>query len=117
MNLFQVGKFTSAAGTDLDWKVECDALTDKDWEWAAHQIALKIDFSEVEGVPTGGLALAEKLEFYAKPGYGLLIVDDVFTTGKSMEEHRKGRKANGAVLFSRTKFTPGWITPIWSLRM
>ena len=39
MNLFQLGKFTSHAGKELNWKIECDALTDADWECLAEMIA------------------------------------------------------------------------------
>lgn len=41
----------------------------------------------------------------------VLIVDDVLTTGASMEEARAGRPARGMVLFSRMSPWPAWITP------
>jgi adenine/guanine phosphoribosyltransferase-like PRPP-binding protein len=44
----------------------------------------------------------------------LLIVDDVWTTGGSMEEHRAGRDAIGAVLFARGPVAD-WVTPLFTL--
>ena len=32
MNLFQKVDFKSSAGLDLSWKIECDAITDDEWE-------------------------------------------------------------------------------------
>lgn len=36
MDLFQKVDFISHSGKPLDWKLECDALTDKDWECIAY---------------------------------------------------------------------------------
>ena len=58
MNLFQLGKFTSHAGKSLEWKIECDALTDEDWECLAKMISDRIMFHEVVGIPRGGNKLA-----------------------------------------------------------
>ncbi len=113
MGLFQSVNFIGAGGLPLTWKIECDALTDDDWRCIAEVVGPKMDFGEVEGVPNGGMKLARYLEPYTT-GQGLLIVDDVWTTGTSMEKHRAGRRAKGLVLFSRTAGPPG-VTPIWSL--
>lgn len=89
MNLFQDGEFTSAAGQKLDFKIECDALTKEDWDCLAYQIAKRVGaFSVVMGVPTGGLPLQDALWKYQVGGdnYPILVVDDVWTTGKSMME-------------------------------
>jgi hypothetical protein len=53
MALFDNKPFKSKSGAILQWKVECDALTDEDWEWAAARIAERFTFCDVEGVPTG----------------------------------------------------------------
>ncbi len=102
MSLFQTGNFTLASGEKSSWKIECDALTDTDWETLA-LIASKIlsPFNEVEGVPTGGLAFAKALEKYTSSAGGLLIAEDVVTTGGSMEKFRAGREAQGIAVFGR----------------
>jgi hypothetical protein len=114
--LFKIGRFRSHTGLDLNWKVECDALTPQDWAALAAVVAemRRYSFSEVEGVPNGGLKFAEALRPYAHPRAGtLLIVDDVMTTGESMEDHRQGREAIGVVAFSRTRKMPHWVRAIW----
>lgn len=113
MSLFRNEPFVSAGGIPLLWKTECDVLTDDDWECIASIVGPMLTFARVEGVPTGGRSFAQALEPYAH-GQGLLIVDDVFTTGGSMERHRDGRFAEGVVLFARNP-TPEWIRPVWSL--
>ena len=87
MNLFNRGKFLSHAGLELDWKIECDALTDEDWECLAKMISEKTVFGSVYGIPRGGTKLAKALEKYCDPKVTWrLVVDDVWTTGKSMRE-------------------------------
>lgn len=113
MGLFVFERFISASGQELDWKIECDALTDDDWEAIAAKVGPKFSFDRVEGVPRGGLRFAEALEPYAI-GFGLLIVDDVLTTGGSMTIQRNGRAADGLVLFSRGPLL-GWIKPIFEV--
>lgn len=66
----------------------------------------------VEGVPRGGLRLAEACRELATSG-PLLIADDVCTTGASMEEHRRGRSAVGLVIFTRGP-TPDWVMPLFT---
>lgn len=114
MTLFEYGEFMSAAGLCLPWKINCDALTNEDWQCIASMIGNTRKFGCVEGVPTGGLQLAKALERYITVGNELLIVDDVLTTGSSMERHRAGREAFGVVLFARN-LCPNWISSIWNL--
>lgn len=71
-------------------------------------------FGSVEGVPTGALQLAAELEAYQTEG-PLLIVDDVYTTGGSMEKHRDGRECIGAVVFARNPVTQDWIKPLFTM--
>lgn len=114
--LFQTGSFRLANGQSSTHKVECDALSCNDWITLAY-LASKIlpPFGFVEGVPTGGLKFAKRLESHATPGCStLLIADDVFTTGGSMERYRNGRNAIGIVAFSRGS-PPEWIRAIWQL--
>ncbi len=115
MDLFKLGEFKSHSGDTLQWKIDCDALTVEDWSCLAWMIFDKVGkFGEVEGVPKGGLILEALLTFYIYEPGPLLIVDDVLTTGNSMEEHRNGRDAIGAVVFARGP-CPDWITPIFRM--
>lgn len=112
MNLFQRGSFVLHAGSRSDWKFECDALTAEDVDTIAYLFAgLLPPFGEVEGVPRGGLRLADAVRPYSTDG-PLLVVDDVLTTGASMEEHRAGREALGAVVLLRGLWCPRWVTPL-----
>ena len=48
----------------------------------------------------------------------LLIVDDVMTTGNSMEEQRVGRESVGLVIFDRSKYIAHpWIKYIFKLNI
>ena len=125
VNLFQTGTFTLASGAMSWWKIECDTLSDTDWTTLASLIAERVGkFSEVHGVPRGGLKLAEALRFHRwTPGYPILIVDDVWTTGGSfMRELGKigdqwahiGYK--GAVVFARDT-PPPWVMPLFQLNL
>jgi len=112
MTLFKRGDFQLHSGDLSSWKIDCDALTDEDIETLAWMIADRFMFGSVEGVPSGGLRLAEALARWARTGK-LLIVDDVLTTGASMEEQRAGREAIGVVIFAR-RACPDWVTPVFS---
>lgn len=116
--LFKDGAFTSHSGKVLPFKIDCDALNGEDLfclaEYAStHLIA---PFRRVIGVPRGGLRFASILEnFIDRHVSNELIVDDVFTTGKSMEHERNGYCwYSGLVIFARAP-TPAWITPIFTL--
>ena len=116
MSLFQLGKFMSHAGNELEWKIECDALTDDDWECLAKMIADRVMFHEVVGIPRGGSKLAAALQKYCetkksefdgilKIDYYRLVVDDVWTTGTSMKEFMKPGDF-GYVVFARNRIPP-----------
>lgn len=110
--MFQLGNFKAHSGEMLHWKIECDTLRPDDWKCLARIVYdLVGPFGSIEGVPTGGCYLANWLEQYKTRG-PLLIVDDVLTTGQSMEEHRAKRAAIGVVIFARGH-CPKWITPIF----
>src|SRR5690349_2104713 len=125
MSLFNLGDFTLHSGVATKWKIDCDALSDDDISALAIMIFDMVGpFMSVEGIPTGGLRLAKALEPLAGRRSGLsrnihLIVDDVLTTGGSMERAKKrhsgqgpaGRPGiQGVVIFARGK-CPDWITP------
>lgn len=114
-NLLVLAEVRLASKVSSYFKIECDALEDSDWACAAEMLARRVKpFSTVEGVPNGGLKFAAALESYCVPGHGLLIVDDVVTTGGSMEKYRDHRPAIGGTLFSRG-FHPGWVVPLFTL--
>jgi len=113
-SLFQRGLFILHSGGRSSWKIDCDTLEEEDILTLAEMIETIVPkFGLVEGVPTGGLRLAEKMKFYISEG-PLLIIDDVLSTGVSMEEHRAGREAIGAVIFARGK-CPSWVIPLFTM--
>lgn len=113
--LFQLGNFTLNSGEQSNFKIECDAFVDEDWTTLAWLLAERLPpFGKVEGVPRGGVRLAKALEEYARHSDTLLIVDDVWTTGGSMERHRAGRDAIGAVVFAR-KPVAKWVIPLFTM--
>lgn len=116
-DLFIDSEFTSHSGLLLPFKIDCDALTDGDLDTLAAAIARRVRaFRSALGVPRGGVRLADALRPYAAGvrTYPFLIVDDVLTTGKSMEEARDRAGANsiGAVIFARGPCLE-WITPLF----
>lgn len=117
MSLFRLGDYTLASGRRSAWKIDCDGLDDDDWAALARMVAEMLKdtpFSAVEGVPRGGLPFARALERYRSTSGGLLIAEDVVTTGGSMERHRGGREAQGVVVFSRGG-APAWVRPLFVL--
>ena len=56
IDLFQKQKFTSHAGIPMEWKIEMDAVSDKEWDCLAAMIMdyQKEPFSKVVGIPRGG---------------------------------------------------------------
>ena len=113
--LVQMGDFTLHGGGRSRWLIDCDALTDDDLA-ALADVAARVlpPFSAVEGVPRGGLRFAEALRAHVYPPSGaLLIADDVWTTGASMERQRAGRHAAyGVVLFARG-VPPWWVSALF----
>ena len=65
MNLFIKEDFISHAGLPLTWKVECDALTENDYEALAKIVSEKIEFSDVKGIPRGGIPFENALKQYS----------------------------------------------------
>lgn len=121
MNLFNVGDFILHSGQQDFFKIDCDALTDYDTSSIAYLIADKIKFSNVTGIPRGGMRLQCALEPYETKNYEdpWLIIDDVLSTGGTMEAHRRnimsiGSNVIGIVVFARGQ-CPDWITPIFQM--
>lgn len=113
-NLFQLGSFVAASGRILPYKIECDCLTDADWQCLAWMIAQRVTFGVIEGVPRGGLKLAAALEKYKSASGPLLLVDDVGTSGGSLNRQRAGRDAIGYVVFQRGTL-PEWVGSLFRL--
>jgi len=121
-DLFRLGDFTLHSGAKSAWKIDCDALTDGDLAALGLMIKERVPapFGEVIGVPRGGLRLADYLYKYRTPGCLVtLIVDDVMTTGASMNEYRKRANDNGggvfgAVIFARGSGTP-WVDALFRM--
>jgi orotate phosphoribosyltransferase len=112
--LFRLGAFTLNSGRKSQFKIDCDFLTDDDWDALAWLVANRVPyFGSVEGVPRGGVKLASALLPYVTSGQ-TLITDDVITTGASMERRRAGRNCLGVVIFARGP-VPAWVTPLFSL--
>lgn len=112
MTLFERGDFTLASGAKATWKIECDALTQADWEGIAEMLVGYIaPFGLVVGVPRGGLPLERALAPYTTMGT-TLVVDDVWTTGGSMNRYimevlkRHPGDVQRAVAFARGRLHP-----------
>ncbi|MDR0483669.1 MAG: phosphoribosyltransferase [Alphaproteobacteria bacterium] len=124
-NLFQKHKFKMHSGGISDFKLECDALTTKDYETLAFLVSRKMDFNKVMGIPRGGIPFAEALKSYENPNSKtFLIADDVFTTGGSIIEFKKQLLAENIidnttdvkaiVVFSRGELFP-FVSSIFAL--
>lgn len=124
-DLFQFGEFVLHAGGLSRFKICCENLSRDEIEGLAEMVASLAweafgPFGFVEGVPTGGIDLAVAVEKFAtgNPHDPVLIVDDVFTTGASMEAKRAGREAVGVILFNRSiKPLPEWIRTVFTLNL
>lgn len=116
-NLFELCDFVSHSGLKLDWKINCNALTDNDYKTLAYIIFKKYSFKDVVSIPTGGNKLRKFLIPYKnKNSPTILIVDDVLTTGKSMlkEMAKYPQPKLGLVIFARGKLPLG-VYSIFSL--
>jgi orotate phosphoribosyltransferase len=107
MSLFKQEKCILSSGKHSSYKIDCDALSNDDIETAAYLLSkLTHPFGKVEGVPRGGLRLAQAMQKYTTRCFDLLIVDDVWTTGGSVRKYLADRKAEVAVIFARGKTPP-----------
>ena len=123
-HLFQSLNFKSHSGLNLSWKIEMDALTDPEW-FTIKKMIMEITppFREAVGIPRGGDKLGDLLNEHAtgKEEDPICIVDDVLTTGESMEHflsqyqrNRRSFTAIGWVVFARTR-CPDWVTPLFQM--
>lgn len=121
MSLFQQGSFSFSSGQRSTWKVECDQLNKEDWAVLAElAVAILKPFGSVYPVLRGGTPFAIALEPYVTNG-PVLVVDDVYTTGASMERtgmavtQLSGKAPLGIVAFARAHYIPRWIRAVWAL--
>lgn len=131
MSLFQYGRLTSHSGLQLRWKLECDHWTDEDLEGMAHLLLETLTFGPaIVAVPSderpprnpAGPRLARILRGLPAPRADgpPLVLDDVLTTGASMEETRAAVMRNrtgacvGFVILARGP-CPDWVHPLMTV--
>lgn len=136
MSIFKSQTITKSDGTKLDWVIDCDDFTDTELGIFAKLIISKYpDFFLVTHpnshygscVPRLAKAIADiKIGTPLDQAKYILIVDDVLTSGKSMEDLAIGYREKrtwdprfqnivGAVIFARGP-CPAWITPLFSMQ-
>lgn len=108
--MIEHGAFVGASGKTLDFKIECDSLTSDDLLAIARIAVPKLaPFDEVLGVPRGGQRLVPAFAPWASPRGKTLVVDDVWTTGHSMNKfvNENGiHDWHGFVIFARGPLPP-----------
>ena len=124
MSLFQKVDFKSHSGLNLSWKIECDEISKKEWKCLAEMIMdyEKRPFQAALGIPRGGIILGTYLNEYSTQNIEdpYLIVDDVLTTGGSMDDfvnsYFRNRKPNyfGWVVFARNK-PQHWVKALYQM--
>ena len=125
-HLFKSGDFKSHSGLDLSWKIECDALSDSEWFTIKKMIIeYTPPFRKAVGIPEGGVKLGSLLNEHATGNEEdpVCIVDDVLTTGESMEyflsQYQRNRRlmpfmAIGWVVFARGP-CPHWVSALFQM--
>ena len=123
-DLFQSIDFKSHSGLDLNWRIECDALSDDEWFTISKMIMeLTPPFQQAVGIPEGGVKLGKLLNEHATGNEKdpICIVDDVLTTGKSMKhflkqhyQHKFWPTTIGWVVFARIQ-TPNWVRALFQM--
>tara|TARA_Y100001963_G_C6532740_1_gene331857 strand:+ start:211 stop:609 length:399 start_codon:yes stop_codon:yes gene_type:complete len=120
--LFVEEDFIGHSGGELHWKIECDAITSPEWKCIARMIfeRERRPFQAAIGIPRGGVELSRWLNEYStqNPEHPYLIVDDVLTTGGSMDEYREenfdGKESFGWVVFARKQPQP-WVKALFQM--
>ena len=117
MSLFERKPYKMNSGGISRYKIECAALGDEDFATLAWLISQKGAIRAVHGVSENGRRLAGHLEQYLSDDGVRLIVDDVLTTGGTMETAKRDlgwHDAVGVVIFARGS-CPRWVLPIFSM--
>ena len=120
--LFTEQDFIGHSGDELHWKIECDALFPNEWKCIARMIfeIEKRPFQAAIGIPRGGVELGRWLNEYSTQNaeHPYLIIDDVLTTGGSMNEFReknfKEKESFGWVVFARKQPQP-WVNALFQM--
>lgn len=121
--IFKTGDFTLASGLQSTFKIDCDELTNDDlYSLALYANKFLPDFKAVMGVPRGGIRFADQMRKFVSHDGCILVVDDVFTTGKSMinfikeNELDQNSGVQGLVIFARNPPLP-WIRTIFTISL
>ena len=120
--LFKEIDFISHSGNELHWKIECEAIFPNEWKCIAKMIMEHemTPFQSAVGIPRGGVELGRWLNEFSTGNSQdpYLIVDDVLTTGESMEEYKekyfKNKNVIGWVVFARN-FPPTWVKTLFQM--
>lgn len=129
--LIHLGEHVLHSGLKSNFKLIADQFIEDNLEELVYLIKEVVGpFRSVEGIPAGGTRLAEALiPHTVSSGMGVpfrnlhLIIDDVMTTGGSMERARQQHRGQGpagrpgiigVVVFTRIS-PPPWIRAIFTL--
>jgi len=123
MSLFNAGVFSLHSGAHSDFIIDCDYLSNEDLAALAAVAKKRCPWlwGTTVGIPRGGLRFAEAMKphnFKRHPG--VILVDDVLTTGSSFTEHREVLvahgtpfdKVRGICIFARQE-PPDWVWPLF----
>jgi|SRR6185436_1125577 len=118
MNLFVKQNLKLDTGQTLPITIDCNALTDADYDCLAKIIGRKLQFKKVIAASGGGLKLEKALEkcCVEDETFATLIVDDVLTTGATMSNMKvnlNDPNVIGVVIFAVGK-CPEWVMPIFT---
>ncbi len=122
MPLFQKGMFSLFSGRSAEWKVDCSALSEEDWECVANLILERCpNFSFVECATDRSSVLRDLLSTHATSG-DILLVDDVLDI-ELMQMKRLWYRTRmdyhnteilGYVVFACLP-CPTWVRALWQL--
>lgn len=126
LNLFQLGEIKLSSGQRSFFKIECEMLTDSDWECLARLAVERVPpFGKVFGVPQGGIPFARALALYCRPHCPrVLIADDVYTTGESIGRFAREMQGKhkfhiddtwGIVAFARDPINHDWVRAVFQM--
>lgn len=127
-NLIQLGNFVLNSSAKSTFKLECDQFIEDNIDGLVALIRqMAGPFSAVSGVPRGGLRLMKALQPFVSLDGPHLLVDDVLTTGGSMERMRdtilaisgvtvveRPHFVKGVVVFARGQ-CPYWISAVFQM--